>query len=237
MASFWGKAACPGHPFGSRRCGVGNTLGYNGPFPETLSQRVYEVWFLISWGSATGISAAVQRTLHPLLPQWASAEAVAHWWLGGFGCVTSGTCCCRWRAEDHVWSQDTLSPKARGGLRRENSMWSIPGFPALRLWQQARFHWKFTGSLKVFTLQEFDIFQILSHTVETTESEPFTRSKLFRLWSYSGQHSLPFLLCPWCTQTHLPEELPCYSSSCSCLFFCIFVFPTPVLYWLAALSP
>lgn len=84
MASLWGKAVCPGHPFGSCRRGVGDTLGYNGLFPETLSQQVYEVCFLISWRSATSISAAVQRTLHPLPPQWATSEGIAHQWLGGF---------------------------------------------------------------------------------------------------------------------------------------------------------
>lgn len=138
MASLWGKAVCPGHAFGSCQHGVGSTLGYDGPFPETLSQRVYVVWFLISWGSATSISAAVQRTLHPLPPPWASSEAVAHWWLGRFGCVTSGACCCQWRAEDHVWSRGTSLPAALRGLWRENSTRSIPGFPALKLWQWAR---------------------------------------------------------------------------------------------------
>lgn len=219
----WGKAACPEHPLDSCWHRIGNALGYNEPFPESLSQWVYKAWFLISWGSATSISAGVQGTLHPPLPHWTCPVAAAHRQLGGF------QVCDFWNVLLWVvsWGSRLIT-----GHALTHSMWGFAGgkqceinprSSSIETDSRLRFHWEFTGSLKVFTLREFDIFQILSYRAETTERELFNTSKLFRLWSCRGQHSLPFLLCPWCTQTHLTIH------QAASLPICIFVFPTPVL--------
>lgn len=189
------------------------------------------VWFLISWGS-----------------QWLSTEPSTCCCLSEpllKQLPTGGRCWGIWAA--WLWNVLLLVRSWGSGVITRHvlthSTWRFAVWDqsqAFQHWEsdsRPGFHWKFTGSLKVFSLQEFGIFQILSHRVETTEREPFTRLKLFRLCSYRGQQSLLFPLCPCCTQAHLPEEFPCYSSHCSSLFIPIFVFPIPILYWLAALFP
>lgn len=180
------KQSVPRTSLGSHQHWVDNVLGYYEPFSETLSQRVYEVCFLISWGSQwLSTEPFIFCCLSdPLLKQLSTA--------GEFGLHGLGMCCCQWEMRIRCDHKACPHPQHTGVCRGKTEWDQSQVFQHWDSDRRLRFHWKLTGSFKVFTLKEFSTFQIISHRVETTETESFTRLKLFRLCSYRRQHSLLF---------------------------------------------
>lgn len=219
-------------PLAPTSTGWDNALGYSEPFSETLSQRVYEVWF----SNFLRISVAVHRTLHLLLSQWFSSEAVAHSWAlrRNLGCMALECA-----AVGESWGSDVIT--------RHVLTHSTQAFPEEK---QCKINPRFS-STEVLTggLDFTGNSQALSKPLLLKNSVFFrflaTELKQLReshspYWSSSGCVSMEdstvwFSPCPWCTQAHLPEELPCYPSSCGSLFIPICLsYSCPLLFSLNA---
>lgn len=183
MASLWGKAECPEHPFGPHQHGVGNALAHNGLFPETLSQWVYEVWFFISWGSQW-LSTEPSMCCCP-------SEPLLKQLLGNLGCMTLGCAAVGEELRIRCDHKACPHPQHRGFAEGKQCHIS-PGFSSI---ETMTADLSFTGNSlalsKCLLVRNSVFFRFLAR-VETTEREPFTRLKLFRLCCYRGQHSLLF---------------------------------------------
>lgn len=147
---------------------------------------------------------------------------------GEFGLRHSGMCCCRWGAEDQVWSQGMSWPTAHGGLQKENSARSIPVLFSTEILTGGL---GFTGNSQALSksllLKNLVFFRFLVMELKQLR-QPFSRLNLFRLRSYRRQHSLLFPM----SLVHTSTRDLSPSRGVTLLFP---VFSTPVLYWLAAL--
>lgn len=206
--SLWGKARCSGRPFHSclHRVGVGDALRYNDHFQKCYHSDFITSGFLISWGSATGISAAA----------WGPSIPAAS--VGLFGSRPGSS---RWgmAGAEVSWAQCLITGHAsltahRPVERKNKDMRSVPGFPVLQVLTAGLGFTGFAQALwKSFLLKNLTFFRFLAELTQLLE--PFTRSEPFRQCS-----PVPLL------HANPPSrELPCSSSGCSSLLVLLCSYP------------